>query len=305
MASAMKEQIRKEQLLRDYRIYLRIERTMSQNTVTSYCYDVEKFLSAVGDTPELASPEDIATFIFQEGEISERSQARKLSSLRSFFNWMVIEGLMKDNPCDRVDTPKLGKYLPEVLSIEEVESIIYSIDTSSWQGKRDRAIVETLYGCGLRVSEAVNLKISNLYFKEGFIRVIGKGDKERLVPVGEMAVSAISDYMAVRPVPADSASEDSIFLNRFGKTLSRVSMFTMIKRQALIADVRKEISPHTFRHSFATHLIENGADLRIVQEMLGHESIVTTEIYTHIDSETWQSDILEHHPRRHVPEDGK
>lgn len=301
----MKEQTRKEQLLRDYRIYLRIERTMSQNTVTSYCYDVEKFLAAVGDTPELASAEDIATFIFQEGERSERSQARKLSSLRSFFNWMVIEGLMKDNPCDRVDTPKLGKYLPDVLSIEEVESIIYSIDTSSWQGKRDRAIVETLYGCGLRVSEAVNLKISNLYFKEGFIRVIGKGDKERLVPVGEMAVSAISDYMAVRPVPADSASEDSIFLNRFGKTLSRVSMFTMIKRQALIADVRKEISPHTFRHSFATHLIENGADLRIVQEMLGHESIVTTEIYTHIDSETWQSDILEHHPRRQVPEDGK
>lgn len=305
MASAMKEQTRKEQLLKDYRIYLRIERAMSQNTVTSYCYDVEKFLAAVGDTPELASPEDIATFIFQEGEISERSQARKLSSLRSFFNWMVIEGMMKDNPCDRVDTPKLGKYLPDVLSIEEVESIIYSIDTSSWQGKRDRAIVETLYGCGLRVSEAVNLKISNLYFKEGFIRVIGKGDKERLVPVGEMAVSAISDYMAVRPVPADSASEDSIFLNRFGKTLSRVSMFTMIKRQALIADVRKEISPHTFRHSFATHLIENGADLRIVQEMLGHESIVTTEIYTHIDSETWQSDILKHHPRRHVPEDGK
>ena len=305
MASAMKEQTRKEQLLRDYRIYLRIERTMSQNTVTSYCYDVEKFLAAVGDTPELASAEDIATFIFQEGEISERSQARKLSSLRSFFNWMVIEGMIKDNPCDRVDTPKLGKYLPDVLSIEEVESIIYSIDTSSWQGKRDRAIVETLYGCGLRVSEAVNLKISNLYFKEGFIRVIGKGDKERLVPVGEMAVSAISDYMAVRPVPADSASEDSIFLNRFGKTLSRVSMFTMIKRQALIADVRKEISPHTFRHSFATHLIENGADLRIVQEMLGHESIVTTEIYTHIDSETWQSDILKHHPRRHVPEDGK
>ena len=305
MASAMKEQTRKEQLLKDYRIYLRIERAMSQNTVTSYCYDVEKIQAAVGDTPELASAEDIATFIFQEGEISERSQARKLSSLRSFFNWMVIEGLMKDNPCDRVDTPKLGKYLPDVLSIEEVESIIYSIDTSSWQGKRDRAIVETLYGCGLRVSEAVNLKISNLYFKEGFIRVIGKGDKERLVPVGEMAVSAISDYMAVRPVPADSASEDSIFLNRFGKTLSRVSMFTMIKRQALIADVRKEISPHTFRHSFATHIIENGADLRIVQEMLGHESIVTTEIYTHIDSETWQSDILKHHPRRHVPEDGK
>jgi len=278
---------------------------MSQNTVASYCSDVEKFLSAVGKDPEHASPEDIALFIFQEGEISERSQARKLSSLRSFFNWMIIEGMMKDNPCDRVDTPKLGKYLPDVLSIEEVESIIYSIDTSSWQGKRDRAIIETLYGCGLRVSEAVNLKISNLYFKEGFIRVIGKGDKERLVPVGEMAVSAISDYMEVRPVPADSASEDSLFLNKFGKPLSRVSMFTMIKRQALIADVRKVISPHTFRHSFATHLIENGADLRIVQEMLGHESIVPTEIYTHIDSVTWQNDILDHHPRRDIPKDGK
>jgi integrase/recombinase XerD len=217
--------------------------------------------------------------------------------LRSFYSWLIIEGLIEDNPCDRIDAPKLGKYLPDVLSIKEIEAILDTIDTETWQGKRERAIIETLYGCGLRVSEAVGLRIPDLYFDEGFIRIIGKGNKERLVPIGEMAIDAINEYLDGRPIPADTKSEELLFLNRFGKSLSRVSMFKMIKRQALIADIRKEISPHTFRHSFATHLLENGADLRVVQEMLGHESIVTTEIYTHIDTATWQQNVLDHHPR--------
>ena len=210
----------------------------------------------------------------------------------------MLEGLINDNPCDRIDSPKLGRYLPDVLSVEEVTGIIESVDTSSWQGLRDRAILETLYGCGLRVSEAVGLTISGLYFDEGFVRIIGKGNKERIVPLGEMATEALKNYLAVRPVPAEPAADDLVFLNRFGKSLSRVSMFKMIKTQTLLAGIRKDISPHTFRHSFATHLIENGADLRVVQEMLGHESVVTTEIYTHIDSSTWHRNIIEHHPRR-------
>ena len=285
-------------LLEDYRAYLRLERTMSQNTVASYCSDVSKFLNSLNSRPEMASPEDVALFIHQQGVNSSRTQARKLSALKSFYNWLILEGILTENPCDGVDAPKLGRYLPDVLSTEEIEALIDSIDTAKWQGKRDRAIIETMYGCGLRVSEAVGLKLSCLYFDEGFIRIIGKGNKERLVPIGELAISAISEYMSVRPSGADTDSEDLLFLNRFGKSLSRISMFNMIKRQALIADIRKEISPHTLRHSFATHLIENGADLRVVQEMLGHESIITTEIYTHIDSSTWQSNILEHHPRR-------
>ena len=286
-----------DKILQDYRIYLRIERAMSQNTVASYCSDVSKFLEHVQVKAEEVTSGQIAEFIYQDGKVSTRTQARKLSSLRSFYSWLIIEGLIEDNPCDRIDAPKLGKYLPDVLSIKEIEAIIDTIDTETWQGKRDRAIIETLYGCGLRVSEAVGLRIPDLYFDEGFIRIIGKGNKERLVPIGEMAIDAINEYLDCRPIPADTKSEELLFLNRFGKSLSRVSMFKMIKRQALIADIRKEISPHTFRHSFATHLLENGADLRVVQEMLGHESIVTTEIYTHIDTATWQQNVLDHHPR--------
>ena len=286
-----------DKILQDYRIYLRIERAMSQNTVASYCSDVSKFLEHVKVKAEEVTSGQIAEFIYQDGKVSTRTQARKLSSLRSFYSWLIIEGLIEDNPCDKIDAPKLGKYLPDVLSIEEIEAILDTIDTETWQGKRDRAIIETLYGCGLRVSEAVGLRIPDLYFDEGFIRIIGKGNKERLVPIGEMAIDAINEYLDCRPIPADTKSEELLFLNRFGKSLSRVSMFKMIKRQALIADIRKEISPHTFRHSFATHLLENGADLRVVQEMLGHESIVTTEIYTHIDTATWQQNVLDHHPR--------
>ena len=275
-----------------------MERAMSQNTVASYCSDVEKFLKFYDGRLEDASVADVEEYLQSREGLSERSQARVLSSLRSFFDWLVMEKVLKDNPCDRVDGPKIGRYLPNVLSEEEVAALIDSVEVSGWQGLRDRAILEVLYGCGLRVSEAVGLKISCLYFKEGFIRVIGKGNKERLVPIGDVAIAAVEEYLEARRVPADSESSDVLFLNRFGRSLSRVSMFTMIKAQALAAGIRKEISPHTFRHSFATHLLEHGADLRIVQEMLGHESISTTEIYTHIDSSTWQKEILEHHPRR-------
>jgi integrase/recombinase XerD len=285
-------------MLKDYNYHLRMERAMSQNTVASYCSDVEKFLSFYGGRIEDVGAADVEEYLSSRDGLSERSQARVLSSLKSFFDWLVLEKVIRDNPCDRVDGPKIGRYLPNVLSEEEVVALLDSVDLSVWQGFRDKAILEVLYGCGLRVSEAVGLKISCVFLKEGFVRVIGKGDKERLVPLGEMAAEAVEKYLDVRPDPADSESSDIMFLNRFGRPLSRVSMFNMIKRQAVAAGIRKEISPHTFRHSFATHLLEHGADLRVVQEMLGHESISTTEIYTHIDSSTWQKEILEHHPRR-------
>lgn len=285
-------------ILRDYRNYLKIERAMSRNTVTSYCSDVAKFFAAVPLPPGQVKPEDIEMYLQTCGNMSRRSQARFLSSLRSFFRWMTIDGVIKDNPCDKVDSPKMGRYLPGVLSVGEIEAIISSVDVSTWQGLRDRAILEVLYGCGLRVSEAAGLAVSCLYLDDGFIRVIGKGDKERLVPIGEMASAALLAYLERRPDPDGEEYDDIVFLNRFGRPLSRQSMFKMIKVQALVADVRKEISPHTFRHSFATHLVENGADLRVVQEMLGHESLKTTEIYTHVDSTTWHRTILDHHPRR-------
>ena len=280
-------------LLTDYEYYLRMERAMSPNTVASYCSDIQKFLAVCEVDADKVQPDDILQYLSTSKKVSERSQSRFLSALRSFYDWMQIEGYMSENPCDRVDMPKLGVYLPSVLSVQEVEAVINSIDRSDWIGSRDKAILEVLYGCGLRVSEAVGLRISGLYLDEGFIRIIGKGNKERLIPLGDMACNAVRAYLDVRPQPADPQSDDLLFLNRFGKSFSRVSMFKLIKKQALIAGVSKEISPHTFRHSFATHLVENGADLRVVQEMLGHESITTTEIYTHIEAATWQKDIRE------------
>lgn len=278
--------------------YLRMERKMSPNTVKAYVGDIEAFAGrSVSSLKDVTAEDIIAYLSTRSEEVKKRSQARELSSLKSFFDWMILEGETNENPCDRVDMPKLGKHIPSVLSTEEVDAIIGSVDTNNWNGLRDRAILELLYGCGLRVSEACELRISNVYVKEGFVRVVGKGDKERLVPLGEIAAEAFEEWIGCRPESAAPAFDDYAFINRFGKPLSRVSVFKMVQRQALLAGVRKEISPHTFRHSFATHLIENGADLRAVQEMLGHESILTTEIYTHIDTKTWQSSILEHHPR--------
>jgi integrase/recombinase XerD len=285
----------------DFRNYLRIERGMSPNTVASYSRDVEGLLSSYeGYRPSDIGPAEVEAYLSKRiGEgLSKRSQARLLSSLRSFFNWCIEEGEVKENPCDRVDAPKLGKYLPAVLSVTEVAAIIDSVDTRTPNGLRSRAILEVLYGCGLRVSECTGLRISQVHLEENYVEVIGKGNKQRIVPLGEMAAEAIRNYLPERADPASRSFEDILFLGKSGKPLSRVSVFNLVKNQAMAAGIHKEISPHTFRHSFATHLIEGGADLRIVQEMLGHESILTTEIYTHIDSSTWQAAVLAHHPRK-------
>lgn len=292
--------------LKGYRTYLRAERSMSLNTYKSYCSDVQEMLSALGGQsgqeadPRLVTRDDILSYLeirtSADDAISKRTQARILSSLRSFFGWLQMEGDITDNPCDGIDPPKIGRYLPSVLSIDEVLSIIDSVDITKWTGCRDRAILELLYGCGLRVSETSSIRISDIYINDCFVRIVGKGDKERVVPMGEPARDAILKYLEVRPEPALPKYDDILFLNKSGGQLSRISIFNMVKKQALEAGITKEISPHTFRHSFATHLIEGGADLRSVQEMLGHESILTTEIYTHIDSTTWQKNILEHHP---------
>lgn len=284
---------------------------MSLNTYKAYCSDILEFtqyLSGISGISEnntdlrYVTKDDIASYIksLPERNISKRSQARILSSLRSFFNWLQLEKEIEISPCDGIESPKAGKHLPAVLSIDEVSAILESVDLSATNGLRDRAILEMLYGCGLRVSEASDLRISNIYMNEGFVRIIGKGDKERLVPIGEPAKEAILDYLNVRPEAADRDTEDILFLNRSGGKLSRISIFNMVKKQSMLAGITKEISPHTFRHSFATHLIEGGANLRVVQEMLGHENILTTEIYTHLDSSTWQKDILEHHPDKEI-----
>lgn len=290
-----------DRIVGDFRNYLRIERGMSPNTVASYARDVSGLLLAYeGYRPSEIGTAEVEAYLsekIREG-LSKRSQARLLSSLRSFFNWCIEEGERKENPCDRIDAPKLGKYLPAVLSVEEVAAIIDSVDTRKPSGLRDRAILEVLYGCGLRVSECTGLRISHVHLDEHFVDVIGKGNKQRIVPLGEMAAEAILAYLPARPEPAARSFEDILFLNHFGRPISRVSVFNLVKNQAMAAGIHKEVSPHTFRHSFATHLIEGGADLRIVQEMLGHESILTTEIYTHIDSSTWQAAVLEHHPRK-------
>lgn len=278
-------------ILSGYNYYLKVERGLSPNTVKAYTADIEgfyEFLRHRGVTLRDASSSDISDYIISVSDyLSKRSQARLLSSLNSFFDYLVSEGERKDNPSSAVDSPKLGKYLPVVLSVEELRAILKAAPN-----ERDRAILEVLYGCGLRVSEVCSLKISEVYLKDMFVKVMGKGSKERLVPMAPSTASAIMDYLSVRP-GSDAGCEDVLFLNRFGRALSRVAVFKMVKSVALVAGVDKNLSPHTFRHSFATHLIENGADLRVVQEMLGHESILTTEIYTHVDSATWQREIKE------------
>lgn len=278
-------------ILSGYNYYLKVERGLSPNTVKAYTADIEgfyEFLRHRGVTLRDASSSDISDYIISVSDyLSKRSQARLLSSFNSFFDYLVSEGERKDNPSSAVDSPKLGKYLPVVLSVEEVRAILKAAPN-----ERDRAILEVLYGCGLRVSEVCSLKISEVYLKDMFVKVMGKGSKERLVPMAPSTASAIMNYLSVRP-ESDAGCEDVLFLNRFGRALSRVAVFKMVKSVALVAGVDKNLSPHTFRHSFATHLIENGADLRVVQEMLGHESILTTEIYTHVDSATWQREIKE------------
>lgn len=288
----------RERIIKDYSYYLRMERNLSPNTVSAYVSDVGDFLETVSSPPSGIVSDEIAEYMGAlSDKLSKRTQSRVLSSLKSFFDYLVLEGDRTDNPCDRIDSPKLGRYLPDVLSVGEVAAIIESVRVEAPPGRRDRAILEMLYGCGLRVSELCSLRISHVYADEGFARIVGKGNKERLVPLGEPAAEAFISYLEVRGDAYAPMYDDIAFLNRFGKPMSRVAVFNMIKKQALAAGVVKNISPHTFRHSFATHMIENGADLRVVQEMLGHESVLTTEIYTHIDAGTWQSNILSHHPR--------
>lgn len=284
--------------------YLRLERSLSSRTIEAYVHDVEKLNDFLSGRKTLAEAElsDIQDFLasLYDETISARSQARIISGLKSFYQFLVLEKKIAADPMELIDTPRIGRYLPTVLAVEEIAAIIDHIDLSLPEGHRNKAIIETLYGCGLRVSEAVNLRLSHLHFSEGFIRVVGKGDKERLVPISETAQKAILNYVdgQRQQLKIKKGEEDFVFLNRRGARLSREMIFMMIKKAAADAGIVKTISPHTFRHSFATHLVEGGADLRAVQDMLGHENITTTEIYTHLDREYVKRVVSQFHPRK-------
>jgi integrase/recombinase XerD len=294
------------QAIKDYNHYLKIERGLSQNSINSYNQDVKKLIEFVVNNDIKVSPlsinhERVQEFIYTIAKgLNARSQSRLISGLRSFFDYLIFEGYRETNPLELIESPKIGRKLPDTLSIEEIDSIIATIDLSSAQGERNRAIIETLYSCGLRVSELTNLKISDLFFEEGFIKVTGKGDKQRFVPIGNVTQKYISIYKnEVRThIPIVAEYRDTLFLNRRGKQLSRAMIFTIVKQLAEKAGIKKTISPHTFRHSFATHLLENGADLRAIQLMLGHESITTTEIYMHVDKSHLRDVIDTFHPRK-------
>ncbi|MEI7895609.1 MAG: site-specific tyrosine recombinase XerD [bacterium] len=292
--------------MRGFKAYLQLEKSLSGNSVEAYLHDVAKItqfleLNGLEIGPEKLELHHLQAFLqwITELGMSARTQARVVSGIRAFYNYLVLENIVQRDPTELLDSPKTGLKLPVTLNVTEIDQLIGNIDLSKPEGKRNKAMLETLYGCGLRVSELVNLKISNLFFNDGFIKVTGKGDKERLVPIGSIARSEIMFYLkSLRPhVIAVKGQEDVLFLNRRGSGLSRVMIFTIIKRLALKAGIKKKISPHTFRHSFATHLVEGGADLRAVQEMLGHESITTTEIYTHLDRDYLRSTIIQFHPR--------
>ena len=283
--------------------YLKLERNMSPNTLEAYQRDLEKLLAFLGREDKHVLDvklEDLQTFAagLHDIGIGPRSQCRILSGVRSFFHFLMVDGYRDDDPTELLESPVLGEHLPEVLSTAEVDQLEASIDLSKWEGHRNRAIIEVLFSCGLRVSELVTLRLTNLYLDEGFIRIMGKGSKERLVPISPRAIKELGFWfddrchMAIKP-----GEEDYVFLNRRGAHLTRTMILIMIKRQAVEAGIKKTISPHTLRHSFATALLEGGADLRAIQAMLGHESIGTTEIYTHIDTTTLRQEILEHHPR--------
>ena len=288
-----------------YKAYLLLEKSLSDHSVEAYLHDVEKLTSWLQSTNNLKAPgdlelKDLEQFIKWIGGLgmTAASQARIISGLRSFFKYCILEDIISIDPAMLLEAPKLKRSLPDVLSFDEIELIISKIDLSKPEGGRNKAILETLYSCGLRVSEAVNLRISGLYLDVGFIRVTGKGDKERLVPIGSDAIKYINIYRNnIRVhVPVKPGNEDVLFLNRRGAKLTRVMIFLIIKDLSKLAGIRKTISPHTFRHSFATHLVEGGADLRAVQEMLGHESITTTEIYTHLDREFLRNTLHQFHP---------
>lgn len=288
-----------------FKAYLQLEKSLSENSVEAYIHDIEKFTQFLSITQSEKAPKEIELSDFElflkwinELGLSPSSQARIISGLKSFYKYCLQEQISVSNPTELLEAPKLGKHLPDTLSYDEIEKIISSLDLSTSEGMRNKAIIETLYSCGLRVSELVNLKLSCLYFDAGYVRITGKGDKERLVPIGDSAVKYISVYLENIRVhlTVTTANEDIVFLNRRGKKLSRVMIFMIIKEAAKNAGINKNVSPHTFRHSFATHLVEGGADLRAVQEMLGHESITTTEIYTHLDREYLRDTLQQFHP---------
>jgi len=295
-----------QQAIKDYQDYLRIERGLSENSIINYTLDIKKLVlwleeNKIINTPISINEEVIQQFIYTIAKkINPRSQSRIISGLRGFFNYLIFEEYRKTNPLELIESPKLGRKLPDTLSMAEIDLLIASIDLSTPQGERNRAILETLYGCGLRVSELTGLKISDLFFEEGFIKVTGKGDKQRFVPIGEATIKFIDLYKKEIRIHQEihPSAKDTIFLNRRGKPLTRAMIFTIIKQLAEKAGIKKTISPHTFRHSFATHLLENGADLRAIQQMLGHESITTTEIYTHIDKRHLSQVINTFHPRK-------
>ncbi len=290
----------------DFSTYLKIERGLSDNTINSYILDVEKLIAFLkennsGDSPLNISKETIKEFVYQTAkQLNARSQSRLISGLKGFFNYLVFENYRDDNPVDHIEAPKIGRKIPDTLSLNDINKLIAAIDLSHPQGTRNKAILETLYGCGLRVSELINLKISDLFFNEGFIKVTGKGDKQRFVPIMEHTQKYIDIYKnEIRNhLNINPEHSDILFLNRRGKQLTRAMIFTIIKNLAKTINLQKTISPHTFRHSFATHLLENGADLRAIQLMLGHESITTTEIYTHIDRSQLTEVINNFHPRK-------
>ncbi|MDT0650606.1 site-specific tyrosine recombinase XerD [Autumnicola edwardsiae] len=295
-----------ETALTDYRHYLKIERGLSLNSIQNYSLDIAKLIkfletNDIKVAPIHISEEIVQQFIYETAKtLNARSRARIISGLRGFFNFLVFEDYRKDNPLDLVEAPKIGRKLPDTISTEEIDEIIAAIDLSKNEGERNRAIIETLYGCGLRVSELIELKISDLFFEEGFIKVTGKGDKQRFVPISEYTRKYINIYrkkVRVHQV-IEKSSSDTLFLNRRGKKLTRAMIFTIVRRLAEKAGIRKKISPHTFRHSFATHLLENGADLRPIQQMMGHESITTTEVYMHVDRRHLRKVMEEFHPRR-------
>ena len=295
-----------QQILKDYQNCLRLERGLSENSILNYSFDIKKLMrwletNEIEISPISISEETVQQFIYEMAKkLNARSQSRLISGLKGFFNYLVFENYRKTNPLELIEAPKLGRKLPDTLAVEEIDALIRAIDLSSKHGERNRAILETLYGCGLRVSELTNLKISDLFFDEGFIKVTGKGDKQRLVPIGPTTEKFIDIYRKEIRVHQEihPMAKDTVFLNQHGKPLTRAMIFTIVKRLAEKAGIRKTISPHTFRHSFATHLLENGADLRAIQQMLGHESITTTEIYTHLDRKHLTEVINRFHPRK-------
>lgn len=306
----MKSEDKNQKIIIKYKQYLKLEKALSDNTVEAYLTDLDKlfaFLTLEGIDFTEVTTDNLETFSagLRDIGIHPRSQARILSGIRSFYRFLVLEDYIRQDPTELLDSPQIGKHLPDVLTVAEIDSLIGAIDRSSREGQRNCAILETLYSCGLRVSELCNLKLSDLYLNEGFIKVEGKGNKQRLVPISPRAINELNDYFLVRGEKVIKPGyEDFVFISSFGKNISRIMVFHIIKELAKQIGLKKSISPHTFRHSFATHLLEGGANLRAIQCMLGHESIGTTEIYTHIDRNRLREEIIEHHPRNRKAANG-